>query len=99
MAMYYVPPVKGKKKMGHKIKGTHIRSGMRKMQKKWRQRMKKMRKKKRKRWKEKKKMKSLRRKRRLWFLLLLCDHLATANFSVGKKRAGRKNCFVNISLT
>ena len=98
MAMYYVPPVKGKKK-AVKIKGTHIRSGMRKMQKKGRQKMKKRRKKKRKSWKEKKKMKSLRRRRRLWFLPLLHNHFATTNFSVGKKHAGRKTCFINISLT
>ena len=96
MAMYYVPPVKGKKKVG--CKNKRIRSRMRKMQKKGRQKMKKRRKKKRKRWKEKK-MKSLRRRRRLWFLPLLHDHLTTTNFSVGKKHAGRKTCFVNISLT
>ena len=29
----------------------------------------------------------------------LHDHLAAANFSVGKKHAGRKTCFVNISQT
>ena len=29
----------------------------------------------------------------------LYDHLAAANFSVGKKHARRKTCFVNISLT
>ena len=84
MAMYYVPPLKARRRQAIKIKATHIRSRMRKMQKKRRERMKKRRKKKRKRWKEKKKIKSLRRKRKLWFLLLLCNHLTTGNFSVGK---------------
>ena len=102
MAMYYVPPVKGKKKAGHKNKRhTHKKwdeedaedaeEGEAENEEEEEEEEEEV--------EREEEDEEFEEEEEIVVSPPLHHHLTAANFSVGKKHAGRKTCFDNISLT